>query len=87
MSVLIRHRAVGLTEELYDQVAGPLIESVKQSPGFILHVAFTDAKGFCVAELWDSQEQHDSWFDANVKPNVPLAIDTEVVQIHALHTA
>jgi hypothetical protein len=39
---------------------------------------------FTVSEIWESQEQHDRWFDANVKPNVP-GIEQEVVEVHAVH--
>jgi quinol monooxygenase YgiN len=82
MTVLIRHRAQGLGVADYDRISPPLVEQVKQQPGFILHVAFEDAQGFCVAELWESQEQHDAWFNENVVPNVPAEIKQEVVQIH-----
>ncbi|MGE5274117.1 MAG: hypothetical protein ACM3QU_10240 [Verrucomicrobiota bacterium] len=82
MAVLIRHRPQGMTRDLYDKVSPPLIEKVKQQPGFVLHVAFEDSQGFCVAEIWESQQQHDAWFDENVVPNVPAEITQEVVQIH-----
>ena len=85
MPVLIRHRPAGMTPELYDQVSPPLVENVKQQPGFILHTAFVDDDGFCVAELWETQEQHDAWFNANVVPNVPVEITQEVVELHSLH--
>jgi heme-degrading monooxygenase HmoA len=84
MAVLIRHRAQGMSPDQYDEISPPLVEQVKQQPGFRLHVAFVDSQGFCVAEIWDSQEQHDAWFDANVVPNVPMEISQEVVQIHSL---
>jgi len=51
MPVLIRHRSAEMTPELYDETSPPLVEQVKQQPGFLLHVTFTDANGFCVAEL------------------------------------
>jgi quinol monooxygenase YgiN len=82
MAVLIRHRAEGMTPEQYDEISPPLVEGVKQQPGFRLHVAFVDSQGFCVAEIWDSQEQHDAWFNENVVPNVPVAIAQEVVELH-----
>src|SRR2546430_2189084 len=63
MAVLIRHRAEGLGPADYDRIAPPLVEKVKQQPGFVLHVTYEDAQGFVVAELWDSQEQHDTWFN------------------------
>jgi hypothetical protein len=49
------------------------------------HVAFVDNGTFTVSEIWESQEQHDRWFDENVKPNVP-GVEQEVVQVHAVHT-
>jgi quinol monooxygenase YgiN len=84
MAVLVRHRAQGLGPADYDRISPPLIEQVKQAPGFVLHVAFEDAQGFCVAEVWESQEQHDAFFNENVVPNVPAEIKQEVIQIHNL---
>ena len=86
MPVLVRHRAEGLTPELYDQVGPPLVESVKRAPGFVLHTSFTDAGGFCVAEVWKSLEHHDDWFNETVVPNVPFEIGVEVIELHSLHT-
>jgi hypothetical protein len=86
MPVLIRHRPMGLTAADYDVTAPPLIEQLKKQPGFVLHVSFEDAQGFCVAEVWETKEQHDSWFDANVVPNVPGEITQEVIDLHSLHT-
>ncbi len=85
MPVLIRHRAAAMTRELYDQISGPLVEQVKKQPGFMLHVSYADANGFCVSELWETQEQHDAWFNTNVAPNVPAEITQEVIDIHSLH--
>ena len=87
MTVLIRHRAAGMTPAQYDEISPPLVEKLKQQPGFLLHVSFEDAQGFAVAELWETQEQHDTWFDANVKPNVPAEITQEVIEVHSLHKA
>jgi len=75
-----------MTPEQYDEISPRLVEAVKQQPGFLLHVSFEDDKGFCVAELWESQEQHDAWFNANVVPNVPAEIAQEVVQLHSVVT-
>ena len=46
----------------------------------MLHVAFEDSQGFCVAEIWESQAQHDSYFNEKVVPNVPAEIKQEVVR-------
>ena len=85
MAVLIRHRAAGMTPEQYDELSPPLVEQVKKQPGFLLHVAFVDSQGFCVAEVWETKEQHDNFFNAHVKPNVPAEISQEVIDIHAIH--
>ena len=86
MAVLIRHRADELTPAMYDQVSPGLIESVRAAPGFILHVSYEDANGFVVSELWETQEQHDTWFNATVVPNLPITISQEVVELHSFHT-
>jgi hypothetical protein len=85
MAVLIRHRAAGMTPSQYDEISPPLIEKLKTAPGFMYHVAFVDKGTFTVSEIWESQEQHDRWFDENVKPNVP-GVEQEVVEVHAVHT-
>lgn len=85
MAVLVRNRPQGLDTSQYDEVSPPLVEKIKQQPGFLLHIAFEDSQGFCVAEIWESQEQHDAWFKENVVPNVPVEIKQEVFQIHAMH--
>ena len=85
MAVLIRHRAP-MSPAQYDEMSPPLVEQIKKQPGFLLHVSYEDATGFVVAEMWETQEQHDIWFDANVKPNVPMAITQEVIDLHSVHT-
>jgi len=69
----------------YDEMSPPLVEQIKKQPGFVLHVSYEDATGFVVAEVWETQEQHDAWFDANVKPNIPVEITQEVVDLHSVH--
>jgi hypothetical protein len=85
MAVLIRHRTEGLTMADYDKISPPLVELVKQQPGFVLHVAYEDSQGPCVAEIWETKEQHDSFFNENVKPNVPAEIKQEVIELHSVH--
>lgn len=84
MAVLIRHRASGLTLADYDELSPPLVELVKQQPGFVIHVAYEDSQGPCVAEVWETKEQHDSFFNEHVVPNVPAEIKQEVIELHAV---
>ena len=82
MAVLIRHRAAGMTLTHYDQLSPPLLEAIKSAPGFVLHVAFEDSQGLCVAEIWESQEQHDAYFAEIVEPAVPAEIQQEFINLH-----
>lgn len=86
MPVLIRHRAP-MSAAQYDESAPSLIELIKQQPGFVAHVSYEDADGFVVAEVWETQAEHDAWFDANVRPNVPFEITQEVIALHSVHTS
>jgi hypothetical protein len=52
----------------YDEISPPLIEKLKTQPSFMIHVAFVDNGRFTVSEIWESHEQHDRWFNENVKP-------------------
>jgi hypothetical protein len=85
MAVLIRHRPQGLGPAEYDETSPPLVEKLKEQPGFVLHVSFEDAQGFCVAEVWETKEQHDTFFNETVKPNVPAEITQEVINLHSIH--
>lgn len=84
MAVLIRHRPAFGSQQ-YDEVAPRVVEVLKTQPGFLFHVSYEDATGFVVAEVWETQEQHDEFFDAHVKPNVPGEITQEVVELHSVH--
>ncbi len=85
MAVLIRHRVAGMTPSQYDAVSPPLIEKLKTQPGFKMHVAFVDNGKFTVSEIWESKDQHDRWFDVNVKPNIP-GVEQEVIEVHNIET-
>jgi len=86
MAVLIRHRIPGMDSSQYDEISPPLIVKLKTQPGFVLHVSYEDNSGrFTVSEVWESQEQHDTWFDANVKPALQGDVEQEVIQLHSVH--
>lgn len=85
MPIIVRHRVAGMTAEQYDEISPPIIEKLKAEPGFVYHVAFMENDTLTVSEIWESQEQHDRWFDENIKPNVP-GVEQEVLEVHAIHT-
>ena len=87
MAVLIRHRTEGMDVAQYDEVSPPLVEKIKTQPGFIIHVTYVgDGGELVVAEVWETQAQHDLWLEKYVTPNVPN-ISQEVIQLHTVYTA
>lgn len=77
MAVLTNSHVTGLTREQYEGIAADLTDKLKAAPGFIAHYAWEQEGGMSVVEIWDSQEQHDAWFDNNVKPNLPVQVIPE----------
>jgi hypothetical protein len=67
----------------YDASAPALTALIVKQPGFLFHVSYEDAEGFIVAEVWETQEDHDAWFEANVKPNIPFEITQEAIDLHS----
>jgi hypothetical protein len=35
-------------------------------------------------DLWESRGQYETWFNENVKPNVPGEIQQEVIELHGV---
>ncbi len=71
MTTLKRHHVPGMPPETYDEIAASVADSQAAAPGFIAHYGVVEDGGITVIELWDSQAQHDTWFDANVRANLP----------------
>jgi len=86
MAVLARMSASGMDAATYDQISSRLLPLVKQAPGFKLHVAYPTSEGFAVAEIWETKEQHEKFFNEHVKPNVPADVNPDVVELHTLVT-
>jgi hypothetical protein len=84
MAVLVRMTVAGMDQATYDQASAQLTALVKQQPGFIMHVAYPSPGGFSVGEIWESRSQYETWFNENVKPNVPGEIQQEVIELHSV---
>jgi hypothetical protein len=72
MAVLMIGEVPNLTEEVY----GGMIEQMKPlltaAKGFIAHSGGPHPDGgWRVVEMWESEADGQSWFDENVKPNLP----------------
>jgi heme-degrading monooxygenase HmoA len=83
MAVLVRMTAAGMDAATYDQASTQLASLVRKQPGFMMHVAYPSPGGFSVGEVWESRGQFETWFNENVKPNVP-GVQHEVIDLHAV---
>jgi heme-degrading monooxygenase HmoA len=87
MAVLIRHHSTGDAAATYDQVIPQVAPLLKQQPGFMYHVAYASSDRFTVSEIWESREQHDRFFNEQIKPNVPVEITVDdAIDIHNIVT-
>ena len=60
---------------------------MKSSKGFIAHAGGPNpGGGWRIVELWESEEDGQSWFDENVKPVLPPEI-VPYRTYHPVHTA
>jgi len=82
-AVLVRMTAAGMDAAAYDQASAQLADLVRKQPGFMMHVAYPSPGGFSVGEVWESRGQFETWFNENVKPNVPV-VQHEVIELHAV---
>jgi hypothetical protein len=71
MTVLKQHHSADMSAETYDQVAGLALPSQSKADGFVAHYAIVEDGGITVIEIWDSIDQHDTWFNEVVKPHLP----------------
>jgi heme-degrading monooxygenase HmoA len=83
MAVLARMTAAGMDAATYDQASTQLADLIKRQPGFMMHVAYPTPGGFTVGEVWESRGQFETFFNQNVKPNVP-GVEYEVIELHAV---
>ena len=65
----------GMTEEIYGGMIGQLMPLMRAHKGFISHAGGPSTSGgWQVVEMWESEGDAQSWFDENVKPNLPPGI-------------
>jgi hypothetical protein len=68
----------GLDISVYDQLEAGLAGPLKAAPGFRVHTAYPVDGGFAVTEIWDDAQDHKSFFESAVRPNIPDGVPFEV---------
>ena len=89
MAVLMIGEVPNLTEEIYGGMIGQMMPLMRASQGFISHAGGpSPAGGWRVIEIWESEEDGQTWFDENVKPNLPPGIvpDRQYFPLHSAFT-
>ena len=77
---------VNMAREVYEGMIGQLAPRIQGSPGFVLHAGGDSGGGkWRVIEVWESQADAESWFENNVRPNLPDGV-TPNREYHDLHT-
>ena len=79
MSVVVRHHAPGMTKDQYSAIADVTLSDLQSAKGFVAHYAFLEGDGLTVSEIWDTQADHDAFFDEHIKPKLTQEIPTPAV--------
>ncbi len=83
MAVLVSMAVPGMDTGSYDQVSMKLTDMMKRQPGFIMHLAYPIKGGYAVGEVWNSEDEFETWFTENVEPNVP-DVQREMIELHSV---
>ena len=78
MAILMTAEVPGLTQEMADGMTAQLEEQQKSQPGFVLHANGPIDGGWGVTEVWETQENFDSFYEELVKPNLPEGLEPRI---------
>jgi hypothetical protein len=65
-------------EEMVQGMTDQLMEEQKAQPGFVIHTNGPIEGGWGVTEVWEAQENWDSWYEGTIKPNLPEGIEPRI---------
>jgi hypothetical protein len=89
MPVLMIGEVPNLTEEVYGGMIAQMEPLMRSSKGFISHAAGpSPSGGWRVVEVWESEADSETWFNDNVKPNLPPGVvpDRQFSPLHSAFT-
>ena len=84
MAVLMNAHLAGGTKEMIDGMR-PLLDSLKQTKGLVVHTNGPVPGGWRVTEVWESKDDFEAWYEANVKPVYPTDIPPPEITIEELN--
>lgn len=85
MAVGLIMSGAGVTQAQYDQVTQEVVPNNQLPPGLLYHAGGPSQTGWCVVEIWESQEAADRFFREKLgaalqKANV--TVQPEIFQVH-----
>jgi heme-degrading monooxygenase HmoA len=86
MPILMKAEVHGQTQQGYQEVFDALAPLYKTSPGFIAHLSHPIDGGWCVMDVWSSQEQFEKFFRQHVVHRLPANVRPKI-SFQALHDA
>ena len=89
MPVLMIGEVPNLTEEIYGGMIGQMMPLMRVADGFVSHAGGPHPNGgWRVVEVWESEAAATTWFEANVRPNLPPDIfpDRRFYPLHSAFT-
>jgi hypothetical protein len=76
-----------LTEEIYGGMIDRMMPLMRGAKGFVSHAGGPSPNGgWRVVEVWESEEDGKTWFEENVRPNLPADIVPDR-RYYPLHSA
>jgi hypothetical protein len=87
MPVLMTADMDGATQEMLEGMNAALDGPMKSARGFVSHANGPVPGGWRVIEVWDSEDDFNAWFEANVKPILPEDAPMPSVKLEQLHHA
>jgi hypothetical protein len=74
MAVMMISEVNGQSAQGYDGMLEAVGDSLRQSPGFIMHMSHPVETGWRIVEVWDSREDATRFFAAHIAPKLPVGI-------------
>jgi heme-degrading monooxygenase HmoA len=87
MPVLMIAEQPNLDEGTYASMLEQLMPSLRSADGFMSHAGGpSPSGGMRIMEIWESKEDSQKFFDANLRPNLPPGVVPNL-RYHELHAA
>ena len=74
MAVMMISEVNGQSAQGYDGMLEAVGDSLRQSPGFIMHMSHPVETGWRIVEVWDTREDATRFFTAHIAPKLPDGI-------------